>query len=133
MTPWQSGEMALRWTAAGAERQFRKVIGYRDLAKLALAIEHDLARTTVPSPKFHDERDILIFSIPPFCRSSSSVAIRFFEPAHPHPPPTSPARPRNRLHFSREFRGSHLLPDLLSVRRTRQHGSDGTATSFLSR
>ena len=50
---WQSGEMALRWTAAGmleAEQQFRKVIGYRDLAKLAVAIEHDLARTTVASP-----------------------------------------------------------------------------------
>ncbi len=50
---WQSGEMALRWTAAGmleAERQFRRIIGYRDLAKLALAIERDLARTTVPSP-----------------------------------------------------------------------------------
>jgi transposase-like protein len=44
---WQSGDMALRWTAAGmleAERQFRRIIGYRDLAKLALAIEHDLDR-----------------------------------------------------------------------------------------
>jgi putative transposase len=41
---WQSGDMCLRWTAAGmleAERQFRKIIGYRDLAKLALAIERD--------------------------------------------------------------------------------------------
>jgi putative transposase len=50
---WQSGEMALRWTAAGmleAERQFRRIIGSRDLAKLALAIERDLARTTAPSP-----------------------------------------------------------------------------------
>jgi transposase-like protein len=50
---WQSGDMALRWTAAGmleAERQFRRVIGYRDLAKLAIAIERDLARTTSPSP-----------------------------------------------------------------------------------
>ena len=46
-------EMALRWTAAGmleAERQFRRIIGYRDLAKLAVAIERDLSRTTVPSP-----------------------------------------------------------------------------------
>lgn len=50
---WQSGDMALRWTAAGmleAERQFRRVIGYRDLAKLAVAVERDLARTTIPSP-----------------------------------------------------------------------------------
>jgi putative transposase len=41
---WSSGEMALRWTAAGmleAERQFRKIIGYRDLATLIVAIEHD--------------------------------------------------------------------------------------------
>ena len=51
---WQSGEMALRWTAAGmleAERQFRRIIGYRDLAKLAVAIERDVAHTTpVGSP-----------------------------------------------------------------------------------
>ena len=46
---WSSGEMALRWTAAGmleAERQFRKIIGYRDLATLVVAIErnHDRRR-----------------------------------------------------------------------------------------
>ena len=37
--------MALRWTAAGmleAEDQFRKVIGYRQLAKLAVAIEREI-------------------------------------------------------------------------------------------
>jgi putative transposase len=48
---WQSGEMALRWTAAGmleAERQFRRIIGYRDLAKLAVAIERDIARHRQP-------------------------------------------------------------------------------------
>jgi putative transposase len=49
---WQSGDMCLRWTAAGmleAETQFRKIIGYSDLAKLALAVERDLAaqRTTI--------------------------------------------------------------------------------------
>ncbi len=41
---WSSGEMALRWTAAGmleAEKQFRKIIGYRDLATLIIAIERD--------------------------------------------------------------------------------------------
>ena len=54
---WQSGDMALRWTAAGmleAERQFRRVIGYRDLAKLAVAIERDLdphrQPETAPTP-----------------------------------------------------------------------------------
>jgi putative transposase len=44
---WSSGEMALRWTAAGmleAERQFRKIIGYRDLATLVVAIERDHER-----------------------------------------------------------------------------------------
>jgi transposase-like protein len=47
---WQSGEMALRWTAAGmleAERQFRRIIGYRDLAKLANAVEREV---TLPQP-----------------------------------------------------------------------------------
>jgi putative transposase len=47
---WQSGDMCLRWTAAGmleAETQFRKVVGYTDLAKLAFAVEHDpLAQRT---------------------------------------------------------------------------------------
>jgi putative transposase len=53
---WSSGEMGLRWTAAGmleAEQQFRKVIGHTDLAKLAIAIEHELNRThqeEVPTP-----------------------------------------------------------------------------------
>jgi putative transposase len=74
---WQSGDMCLRWTAAGmleAERQFRKIIGYRDLAKLALAVERDLARhdhqevlltharenpSPGPPPKIHGARDIL--------------------------------------------------------------------------
>jgi putative transposase len=52
---WQHGEMCLRWTAAGmleAERQFRTVIGYSELAKLALAVERDLAthRVVVDTP-----------------------------------------------------------------------------------
>jgi transposase-like protein len=53
---WSSGEMGLRWTAAGmreAEQQFRRIVGHRDLAKLAIAIEHDLLRrrqTLAPIP-----------------------------------------------------------------------------------
>lgn len=42
---WQNGEMCLRWTAAGmleAEQQFRRVIGYQDLAKLAAAVEREV-------------------------------------------------------------------------------------------
>jgi transposase-like protein len=46
---WSSGEMCLRWTAAGmleAERQFRKIIGYDQLATLAVAAERELAHNT---------------------------------------------------------------------------------------
>jgi len=59
---WQSGDMALRWTAAGmleAKQQFRKVIGYRDLAKLAIAIaiERDLTKTKLsPTAQEADTR-----------------------------------------------------------------------------
>ncbi len=81
---WQNGDMCLRWTAAGmleAETQFRKVVGYSDLAKLALAVEATSppsarpftprARRTPASPSpcnhhtrspprnFHGERDNL--------------------------------------------------------------------------
>jgi len=53
---WSSGEMALRWTAAGmleAEQQFRKIIGYRNLATLVIAIEpdHDRRRATHTTTK----------------------------------------------------------------------------------
>jgi transposase-like protein len=56
---WQSGEMCLRWTAAGmleAEQQFRKIIGYTDLAKLAVVVEHDVAArraADTPIPTTH--------------------------------------------------------------------------------
>jgi transposase-like protein len=39
---WQDGDMRTRWTAAGmlqAEQQFRRIVGYSDLAKLVTAIE----------------------------------------------------------------------------------------------
>jgi hypothetical protein len=58
---WRSGEMAMRWTAAGmleAENQFRRIIGYRELAKLAVAIERDLGDATIPSPT--EEAAILV-------------------------------------------------------------------------
>ncbi len=50
---WRDGDMRKRWTAAGmlvAEQQFRRIIGYRDLAKLVIAIERHAARTALPSP-----------------------------------------------------------------------------------
>jgi putative transposase len=39
---WHDGDMRKRWTAAGmlvAEQQFRRIIGYRELATLITAIE----------------------------------------------------------------------------------------------
>ena len=56
---WSSGEMRLRWTAAGmleAERQFRKIIGYSELAKLAVAIERELTAETSPRHQPRGER-----------------------------------------------------------------------------
>jgi transposase-like protein len=47
---WRDGDMRKRWTAAGmlvAEQQFRRIIGYKDLAKLVIAIERH-AVTDVP-------------------------------------------------------------------------------------
>jgi putative transposase len=46
---WRDGDMRKRWTAAGmlvAEQQFRRIIGYRDLAKLVIAIERHTRTTT---------------------------------------------------------------------------------------
>ena len=50
---WSSGEMALRWAAAGmlaAEGQFRRVKGYRELPQLAAALE----RATAEEPGLLD-------------------------------------------------------------------------------
>jgi putative transposase len=47
---WSSGEMALRWAAAGmlaAEAQFRRVKGYQELPQLALALERATAEESV--------------------------------------------------------------------------------------
>ena len=59
---WSSGEMGLRWTAAGmleAEKQFRKVIGYTDLPRLAVAIERRL-HLPQPAPVTHQEAAIAV-------------------------------------------------------------------------
>jgi len=54
---WSSGDMCLRWTAAGmleAERQFRRVIGHPMLPALAAAVERDITRHTIidaPAPE----------------------------------------------------------------------------------
>ena len=59
---WTSGEMGLRWTAAGmleAEKQFRKVIGYTDLPRLAVAIERRL-HLPQPNPTTNQEAAIAV-------------------------------------------------------------------------
>ncbi len=54
---WHDGDMRKRWTAAGmlvAEQQFRRIIGYRDLAKLVIAIE----RHILAAEKTHGHQEI---------------------------------------------------------------------------
>ena len=55
---WREGDMRKRWTAAGmlvAEQQFRRIIGYRDLAKLVIAVE----RHAIPAaPTNLDRREV---------------------------------------------------------------------------
>jgi putative transposase len=50
---WRGGDMRKRWTAAGmlvAEQQFRRIIGYRDLATLIIAVERHALRTVPTTP-----------------------------------------------------------------------------------
>jgi putative transposase len=59
---WHNGDMCLRWTAAGmleAERQFRRLIGHPDLAKLAVAVERDVTARRLAHTKA-TERDTLV-------------------------------------------------------------------------
>jgi putative transposase len=54
---WQDGDMRKRWTAAGmlaAEQQFRRIIGYRDLATLVVAIER---HALLAAPKNLDRQE----------------------------------------------------------------------------
>jgi len=55
---WQDGDMRKRWTAAGmlvAEQQFRRIIGYRDLATLVIAIERHALHT---APEDHVRQEV---------------------------------------------------------------------------
>ncbi len=48
---WRDGDMRKRWTAAGmivAEQQFRRIIGYRHLASLVIAIERHALVAAAP-------------------------------------------------------------------------------------
>ena len=55
---WRDGDMRKRWTAAGmlvAEQQFRRIIGYKDLAKLVTAIERHVTADVAMN---HDRQEI---------------------------------------------------------------------------
>jgi putative transposase len=74
---WQSGDMCLRWTAAGmleAEQQFRKTIGFSELARLAVAVEHDLAdnRLNTDAPAGRYARHRLTINSKPSPRNSTA-------------------------------------------------------------
>ena len=128
---WSSGEMALRWTAADmleAERQFRKIIGYRDarrrdrtrprplqshrrcrshLDQGSRYRPHHLTITAGPPPKIHGARDILVVS----ARGATGSAPQSPRPCVPQmqpEPPPSPARPPSRSQAFARFR--HGLP-----------------------
>ena len=54
---WHDGDMRKRWTAAGmlvAEQQFRRIIGYKDLAKLVIAVERHALRTAAGNLDRHE-------------------------------------------------------------------------------
>jgi hypothetical protein len=57
---WQDGDMRKRWSAAGmlqAEQQFRRIVGYSDLAKLVTAIER---HSLVDKNPTHPERPLTV-------------------------------------------------------------------------
>jgi transposase-like protein len=57
---WQGGDMRKRWTAAGmllAEQQFRRIIGYRDLARLVIAVERHALRTAAHAAVAREARE----------------------------------------------------------------------------
>ena len=54
---WQNGDMRKRWTAAGmlvAEQQFRRIIGYRHLATLVIAVERHAIQAAATNPDRHE-------------------------------------------------------------------------------
>jgi hypothetical protein len=59
---WQDGDMRKRWTAAGmlvAEQQFRRIIGYRHLATLVIAIERHAMRVAERNRDRQEKRELV--------------------------------------------------------------------------
>ena len=84
---WREGDMRKRWTAAGmlvAEQQFRRIIGYRDLAKLVIAIERHTLNTVKPNAESGRSPSPLP------CESQFGTAVEVpRRSGHPHWPPDS--------------------------------------------
>jgi transposase-like protein len=59
---WQDGDMRKRWTAAGmlvAEQQFRRIIGYRHLATLVIAIERHTILLAAENHNRQENRELV--------------------------------------------------------------------------
>jgi hypothetical protein len=98
---WQSGEMCPRRTAAGrleAERQFRRIMGHTDLAKLAVGVERDVP-APAPRPGAHTA------SIP--AEEPATIAAMSY---HPGPPPPKFHGRRDILPGHDEGPGAFLRP-----------------------
>jgi hypothetical protein len=98
---WSSGEMCLRWTAAGmleAESRFRKVQGYRGLAGLAVKIEHDLLRNRQPDTYTSTQET----TPPPLCNDDTRESPSLKLPRRTGHPPVQPEALADRLACSGE-------------------------------
>jgi len=59
---WRDGDMRKRWTAAGmlvAEQQFRRIIGYRHLATLVIAIERHATLVAEKNRNRQENRELV--------------------------------------------------------------------------
>ena len=99
--------MRKRWTAAGmrvAERQFRRIIGYHNLAKLVIAIERDADRVKLAtaSTVTHTQMSKPLLSD---CQSHVETAAEVSRPSG-HPPLKSPRALHDRARRSRADRAA---------------------------
>src|SRR5207244_13222273 len=59
---WHDGDMRKRWTSAGmlvAEQQFRRIIGYRELATLVIAIERHATLVAEKNRNRQENRELV--------------------------------------------------------------------------
>jgi putative transposase len=76
---WRDGDMRRRWTATGmlvAEQQFRRIIGYRDLAKLVIAIQRHTILVAHKNPDRPRSPSSLPSDLNPRDRRPNSTTIR---------------------------------------------------------